>query len=375
MTRGKPIKLIVVVAVIVLAGLGVAALSADRKADTPVVADMAHGNVKFATGEMKRILNAVDAATLQNSPDELAAKGRAIFRNTALFQDGESCQTCHAEGGASDKLGQMVHDTQADQSLKPAAPNNFDGPRDPPSLWGLDKTEPYFWNGDVPTLQAAIVRPVKGHMQKFVTGTCSTATGDALAACDKEAGDLAAQLVAYVKTLDPPTTSFDEGRMSAAAKAGEKLFQGKGGCIECHGGPLFTDNLIHNTGVPQVNFDSPYTPAVDPNEVPCRTNPSTPGNPTRCAKPDLGAPPPPLPAECNVPTPPAGCEPDARQVGSAFINTPQLRDAKNTAPYMHNGSMKTLRDVVNFYNNNSAVSPLNLTPAEVDELVAYLQAL
>ncbi len=42
---------------------------------------------------------------------------------------------------------------------------------------------------------------------------------------------------------------------------------------------------------------------------------------------------------------------------------------------MHNGSLKTLRDVVNFYNTNSSVSPLRLTPAEIDDLVAFLASL
>jgi cytochrome c peroxidase len=370
MIKGKPIRLLAALAAIVLAGFAVAALSRDRS--EPAVADTSHGNVKFAKGEMKRILKATAAATTAKPPDQLVAEGRSLFRNAALYEDGETCQTCHAEGSASANLGQMVHDTDADQTRKPAPPNDFDGPRDPPALWGLAKTPPFFWNGDVPTLQAALVRPVKGHMKKFVTGACSgdAATSDA---CVTEAGELAASLMAYVKTLDPPTTPFDEGRMSPAALAGEKLFQGKAGCIECHGGPLLTDNGVHNTGVPQLDFTSPYTQQL----VPCLSDPSTPDRTTRCDKPDMGAPPPPLPAECEVPNPPAGCAGDPRQARSAFINTPQLRDVKNTAPYMHNGSMKTLREVVEFYNSptRSAVGPLNLSPEEIGQIVAFLEEL
>ena len=52
-----------------------------------------------------------------------------------------------------------------------------------------------------------------------------------------------------------------------------------------------------------------------------------------------------------------------------------MRDLKDTAPYMHNGAFKTLKEVVDFYNKQSALAPLNLTTSEVDDLVAYLESL
>src|SRR5918911_655434 len=147
-----------------------------------------------------------------------------------------------------------------------------------------------------------------------------------------------------MKTLDPPTTAFDEGTLSASDLLGEKIFQGIGGCSGCHAARLFRKNLSDTTGVPQVKFTSPY------------------GTGRRLSN-DLGAKPPQVPAECGGATPPAGCE-DKLPGGGAFINTPQLRDLKNTAPYMHNGAEKTLRDVVQFYDTQSIVAPLNLTPQE-----------
>ena len=57
------------------------------------------------------------------------------------------------------------------------------------------------------------------------------------------------------------------------------------------------------------------------------------------------------------------------------FNTPQLRDLASTAPYMHDGSLPTLRDVVRFYDQQSVIAPLGLTDAEVDDLVAYLESL
>jgi cytochrome c peroxidase len=333
----------------------VAALSRDDQPRAALV-DSNHGKVKVAKGDMQRILNAVDATTAGTSNDELVAQGRKVFRDTSLFENGESCQTCHAEGSASARLGTMTHDTQVanlPQQPVPAPPTDFDGPRDPPALWDIAKTAPYFWDGDVPTLAAAVMRPVKGHMKLFQTGDCSTT---ASADCDAEAGRRVAALTAYLKTLQPPATSFDEGTLSPAALRGEKLFQGKGGCIECHGGPQFTDNLIQNTGVPQVSFTSPY------------------GTPGPRMSHDLGAKPPPPDPGCAPPTPAAGCD-AAPPATSPFINTPQLRDLANTAPYMHNGAFKTLTDVVQFYNRQSTLAPLNMTDSDVADLVAYLQSL
>jgi cytochrome c peroxidase len=353
----KPIRVLAAVVAVVLAGLAVAALSRDDP--PPAISDMNHGDVTFAEGEEGRILNATAATTSQAAADELAAEGRKLFRDAALYEDGESCQTCHAEGSSSSKLGVITHDREVDElhpKPVPTPPSDFDGPRDPPALWNLASTAPYFWEGDVDTLDKAILRPVKGHMKEFVTGACSgdNATSEK---CTSKAGELTAKLVAYAKTLSPPTTDFDQGTLSPQALRGEKIFQGKGGCIECHGGPGFTDNGIHNTGVPQVTFTSPYG-----------TGPARRSD-------DMGAPPPPKPAECKADPDLEGCEPDDRQAGRAFINTPQMRDLAATAPYMHNGAFPTLEAVVDFYNTSSAVSPLNLEPTEVDDLVAYLKSL
>jgi cytochrome c peroxidase len=377
--KRKPIRLLIAVAAIAVAGLAVVAIagSGDSSAGTT---DMHHGAVKFAKGQEQSILNAVATTNASTSNDQLVAQGRKVFRDPSLFMDGESCQTCHAEGAASPDLGTMTHDTQA-TGAGLAGMTNFDGPRDVPALWGLEKTSPYFWDGSVGTLDAAILRPVKGHMKRFVQGDCANSN---TAECNDAAAKLVAQLVAYVKTLDPPATAFDEGRLSDAALRGEKLFQGKGGCIECHGGALFTDNLTHDTAVPQVTFKSPYRA---PDADPVTSN-------------DMGAPPPPPDPGCAGPTPPAGCDVGGT-AGAAFINTPQLRDLKNTGPYMHNGAFKTLEQVVGFYNGRylptdpppddtvpaplandptpsvpkSNLSPLNLTDDEMRDLVAYLESL
>ena len=95
---------------------------------------------------------------------------------------------------------------------------DFNGPRDVPALWGLAKTAPYFWDGSVRTLNAAILRPVKGHMSDFVERRLPTpdrAQRQHRRVRHARPADRVAALVAYVKTLDPPATRLRRGHAVA----------------------------------------------------------------------------------------------------------------------------------------------------------------
>jgi cytochrome c peroxidase len=261
-----------------------------------------HAKAAVPAAQVKRVLAATEAASQASSKAELVSQGRALFENPSLAKRGETCGGCHTVGTANESLGLTPH---------AGADGKVIFGRDPPSLIGAAKTAPYRWIGDVPTLRQMVVNTILNH---FTDGAAQPAAKTA---------EQAAALEAYVASIKAPTTSFDQGTMSAAALRGETLFQGKGACAACHGGPLFTDNALHNTLVPQRNGWN-----------------------------DPGAPAPP----------------------GAF-NTPTLRDVRNSAPYMHNGVFATLRDVVEFYNARSSIAPLNLTPQEIDDLVAYMDAL
>jgi cytochrome c peroxidase len=199
--------------------------------------------------------------------------------------------------------------------VHPQTAGDFTGPRDVSSLWGVGSTPPYGWAGLTPGLQEFVVGTIRSHFTDGETQSRETTARQAAA------------IVAYLATLEPPASDFDRGTLSPAARRGEEVFQGKGGCIDCHSGPLLTDNALHDTFVPKVGADDTDSGAA-------RTG----------------------------------------TLRNAF-NTPQLRDVRNTAPYMHNGSLATLRDVVVFYDERSSTAPLNLTPDEVEDLVAYLEAL
>jgi cytochrome c peroxidase len=286
---------------LVLLGLAIAGLVAFVVAPDEVGdewgSDPHAGVGQLEAGRLDRVLRATEAASASATEAQLVARGERLFRSTDLVKRGESCNTCHTAGAVNPDLGVIRH---------PVEPDDFTGPRDAPALWGAGRTAPYGWTGETDSLE------------EFVAGTIVSHFED-----EDPTPERVAALTAYLESLDPPTTSFDLGTMSAAAQRGQELFQGKGGCVGCHGGPLFTDNDLHALGVPQAAGDQ-----------------------------DPGAPNPP----------------------GAF-NTPTLRDIANTAPYMHNGRLGTLREVVEFYNRESTVSPLELTEREIDDLVEYLKSL
>lgn len=279
-----------------------------------------------------KVLNAVDKITLQRSQAELVATGRELFRSSSVAKNGESCNSCHTEGGANAGIGGTPHGPPTGTG----APNdgNFIGLRDPPTLFGVARTDPYFWVGDVKTLNEISIATISNH---WING----ASRPTLAAD-------AAALTAYMSTIEAPQSNFDRGTMSPAAIRGLELFQGKGACIACHGGSDFTDNLVHNTFVPQ------------------RPGETDPGR----KAPTVGV----CGAGVNIGAT-AATAPNT--VETCAFNTPALRGngLNRTAPYMHNGAFTTLAQVVEFYNTQSSVAPLGLTPSEKADIVAFLEEL
>jgi len=167
----------------------------------------------------------------------------------------------------------------------------------------------------------------------------------------------------YLKTLTSMNAPFDTGKMSKAAKKGMAVFKGKGGCIQCHNGPLLTDQKPHNTGVPE-NFDI----FLDPNN-----------HQAFIAFTMFQG----VPDYMNLKRDPGYYNVTLLDEDMGKFITPSLRELKYTAPYMHNGMVKTLADVVEFYNQgggkdsrkDSALKPLGLSKTEKANLVAFLKAL
>lgn len=170
-------------------------------------------------------------------------------------------------------------------------------------------------------------------------------------------------LIAYLETLVSKDAPFDAGKMSDAAQRGRAVFEGKGKCISCHNGVYLSDGKPHNTGVPENMevFKNPvrhltYQSLIDNHGVP---------------KPHIWR------RDVGYYT----VSKNLADVGK-FI-TPTLRELKYTAPYMHNGTMATLADVVEFYNQGGGkddplaaeLKPLGLSGDEKSDLTAFLESL
>jgi cytochrome c peroxidase len=189
-------------------------------------------------------------------------------------------------------------------------------------------------------------------------------------------------IASYERTLLSAASPFDRwyyggetGALSAAAVEGFALFTGKAGCAACHTvGPrhaLFTDHLFHDTGLGwyratvRAQAQAPVTVELAPgvSVAVARSLVDSVGEPEPA---DLGR------HEVTL---------DPADVWK--FRTPTLRNVGLTAPYMHDGSLRTLVDVVKFYDRgghqhpgiDARIRPLELSEPEIAALVAFLESL
>ena len=178
-------------------------------------------------------------------------------------------------------------------------------------------------------------------------------------------------IAAYERTIVTDATKVpfdrslagDDAAMSDEAKRGQQLFTGKAGCISCHNGALVSDQRFYNTGVPapvEFNEDALY-------QITLRWELYQKGGSEelyRTGSDDLGL-----------------YHQTKRPDDKHKFRTPSLRELRWTEPYMHNGSLATLADVVAFYNagggevQTAGLQPLGLSAEEEADLVAFLEAL
>jgi cytochrome c peroxidase len=189
--------------------------------------------------------------------------------------------------------------------------------------------------------------------------------------------DLGRAIAAYERTLVFLSAPFDRflagdaAAISGDASAGWALFNGKGRCASCHqmsnSSPIGTDDRFHNVGVSARHND--FEQLALQGLAALAKDSSKQGIDRLALETDL--------SELGrfVVT-------RARADIGAF-KTQQVRNVGITAPYMHDGSMATLWDVVDHYNKggeanpylDGGIEPLALSSAEEDQLVAFLFSL
>lgn len=174
---------------------------------------------------------------------------------------------------------------------------------------------------------------------------------------------------AFVKSINSSDVPFDRflkgdaSAISEEAQRGLALFRDKAGCVRCHNGPMLTDNDFHNLGIP--------------------TNPNLFEEPLRHITfrrfyKTLG-----VAHYYQLDHDPGLYGLTKRPEDDGKFKTPSLREVSRTPPYMHNGVLATLEDVVEFYDAGGTgpgaptneIRPLGLSSGEKSDLVAFLKTL
>ena len=186
-------------------------------------------------------------------------------------------------------------------------------------------------NQDLGALESEL-NAIPGYVVQFQRVFDSPVTRDAIA---RSLAAFERTLVSKPSPLDRFLAS-DKSALSEEAQRGLELFRGEAGCIRCHNGPLLSDGKFYRLGV---SWKDKGRGAV------------------------------------------------TRQPGDEFrFRTPSLRDVGRTAPYMHDGSLKTLEAVVTFYYRGVSTTtpdgiPLDVEPllgnsfSQISDIVAFLKSL
>lgn len=216
--------------------------------------------------------------------------------------------------------------------------------------------------------------------------------------------NFAKAIAAYEETLTLPPAPFDQWvedlraghgssstAISGAAKAGALLFVGKAGCSDCHNTPLLSDNRFHNVGVGQMGMGVPTVadcPAGGSCDCTAGKNCLPFGARDGIQKLQASA-----VRRDSIWSDDPTDSPSAAYVSASLdtipigaYRTPSLRNCTLTPPYMHDGSIATLKDVVWHYNQGisdqgtpgaptASFKPLYLSDDEQAQLVAFLESL
>jgi cytochrome c peroxidase len=288
-------------------------------------------------------LPAVPVPSDNPQTDAKAALGAQLFFDPRLSRDATiSCATCHAPQWA------WANHNPVDIGIEGRR-----GRRNSGSILDAAYMEFQFWDGRARTLEEQALGPIHnpdemGETLEDVVRKLNAIPGYRAQFTQVFGGEvtedrIAKAIAAFERTVLSGPSPFDRyaagdrEAMPPEAVRGLRVFNGRGRCRTCHGGPMLSDQGFHNVGV---GMDRPT--------------------------PDIGR---------------EAVTKDPRDRGR--FKTPTLRNVALTWPYMHDGSLRTLAEVVAFYNRGGIpnpgldifIMPLELSDADQRDLVAFLEAL
>jgi cytochrome c peroxidase len=281
-----------------------------------------------------------------NPPSSLKIHlGKELYFDTRLSADNTvSCATCHNPAlGWSDE-------GPTSKGIR----GQLGGRRSPP-VSNSAYSPLQFWDGRSPSLEDQAKGPIQNPIEMGNTHQAMIQTVDKISGYVEEfkavfgEGPITVQQVAdaiaaFERTVVTTDSRFDRyargdhQALTRLEKQGLEIFNGKGHCTACHWGPYFSDGRFHNLGVPAKDLKNP-----DLGRFVVTKNPR-----------DMGA-----------------------------FKTPTVRDAALRAPYLHDGSEKTLESLIDFYNRGGGedpnldplMVPLGLSQVEKKALVAFIKTL
>ena len=246
--------------------------------------------------------------------------GRQLFFDRRLSRDGSlSCASCHQPDRAF-----------TDGRVVAVGVGGRQGRRNSPALINRGYGRAFFWDARSASLEDQVVKPIEDPNE------LGSSLHEASGRVGVSVSGMIQALSSFVRSVlsgNSPFDRFINGDVTALTtdqQAGLRLFRGRGNCSACHVGPTLTDERTHNTGVAWRD----------------------------------------------------GALVDRGASGGDF-KTPTLREVARTAPYMHDGSLRTLESVVDFYDGGGRsnpsldpeILPLRLTDDEKRQLVSFLHAL
>jgi cytochrome c peroxidase len=270
--------------------------------------------------------------------------GKRLYYDTRLSADNTiSCATCHNPAMGWSDAGPTSSGIRG----------QLGGRRSPP-VSNAAYSPLQFWDGRAPSLEEQAKGPIQNPIEMGNTHEVMIQSLSKLAGYTEEfkqvfgispitVDQVAQAIAAYERTIVTTDSPFDryvrgdQNSMTKLEKQGLEIFNGKGHCTACHWGGYFSDGRFHNLGVKAVG-----TAAADEGRSVVTKNPA-----------DKGA-----------------------------FKTPTVRDAALRAPYLHNGSEKTLEALVQLYekgggddqtNIDPLMVPLGLSRQEINALVAFMQ--